>query len=242
MANMEGWKSQLTESIDETHEEDGEFEDSLKEISNITQNITEELSELRKLVEESTASLLEIGMFVNGSLVITPPSKKSSSTSAIHGNSTPPTYKSVDIPSSSSSQTNPMPGKVAEVDEIPQVNVDAISIDLETLESIEVLPQPQRFAHNRSEPDLSELEELIIAGTAMSLDSSVTPDNAITDKNSGSDNLVTPDVLVTSVKGDINSSSHVCVKLIYLFWRLLVDLGICFVCLWLQSTQRSMKT
>ena len=230
---MDGWKSQLTESIDSdvTLEEDGEFENSLKEISNITQNITEELSELRKLVEESTASLLEIGMFVNGSLVISPPSEKSISTFSIHGNSTPSTNKSVEIPSSSSLQTNSKPGQVAGVNEISQVNLDAIDIDLETLESIEVPTQPQRPAQNRSEPDLSELEELIIAGTAMSLNSSVTPDNVITDKNSGSDNLITPDVFVTPVKSDINCSSHVCVKLIYLFWRLSIDMGLCFVSL-----------
>ena len=76
MMELDGWKRQLTESVEsalfteddfeDMFEDDIEdmFQDEFDRISDITQNITRELKELRKLVEDSTASLLEIGLVV----------------------------------------------------------------------------------------------------------------------------------------------------------------------------------
>ena len=220
---QEGWKSQLT---DETLE-DGEFEDSLKEISKITQSITEELGALRKLVEDSTASLLEIGMMVtapldNGDMVISPSEKgnmvteNNNTTLNFHGNTSSSTDSCLNAPAS---QTNCPPVRVAGMDKNSQVKFDIIDIDLDTLESIEVVPT-QTPVQSRTEPDLSELEELIIAGTALSLkssNSSVTPDNGvitgISDSIRFTDSLAKPCVLVTSDRADSNTTLHVCLPL-----------------------------
>ena len=90
MMELDGWKRQLTESVEsdlfteddfeDMFEDDIEdmFQDEFDRISDITQNITRELKELRKLVEDSTASLLEIGLVVteplslSGDVIATP--------------------------------------------------------------------------------------------------------------------------------------------------------------------------
>ncbi|KAL5267972.1 hypothetical protein ACHWQZ_G004877 [Mnemiopsis leidyi] len=153
----------------------------------------------------------------NGDMVISPSEKgnmvieNNNTTLNFHGNTSSSTDSSLNAPAS---QTNCPPVRVAGMDKNSQVKFDIIDIDLDTLESIEVVPT-QTPVQSRTEPDLSELEELIIAGTALSLkssNSSVTPDNGvitgISDSIRFTDSLAKPCVLVTSDRADSNTTLH----------------------------------